>query len=232
MKSTNGFARLELVATLAAVALLGLLALPLLAASRAESDRAGCFNNLRRIGHAVEIWGTDRDGVPPWITFVSRGGTRPDGGSKAGNAWFEFTALSNELITPRILACPADAGVKMASEFSTDSMRGYMATGFRAQATSYFINMDNLGQVPLMAVTGDRNLRTDGITTCSQGVNNADYLIVFGPSTVLWTNSVHGLQGHLLRTDGGVSLVDSKTVMADYQRLIDDNGNIHLLRAR
>ena len=42
------------------------------------------------------------------IGYVSRGGTRPDSGFKAGNAWFEFTALSNELVTPRILACPAD----------------------------------------------------------------------------------------------------------------------------
>jgi hypothetical protein len=232
MRSKNGFTRLELVATFAALALIGLVALPLLAANRSDSDRAGCFNNLRGIGRAVETWGADRDGVPPWITFVSRGGTRPDSGFKAGVAWFEFTALSNELVTPRLLTCPADAGVKVASEFSTDGTRGYMATGFRALATSYFINMDNLGRVPLMAVTGDRNLRADGITSCSQGVNNADFINLNVSIAELWTNAVHGVPGHFLRSDGSVALMTSAAILADYSRLIDDNGNVHLLRAR
>ena len=232
MKSTNGFARLELIAALCSMALLGLIVLPLFAANRADSDRAGCFNNLRLVGRAVETWGMDRDGLPPWITFVSRGGTRPDGNFKAGNAWFEFTALSNELITPRILACPADAGVKVAAEFSVAGPLGYMNVSMRAQATSYFINMDNLGQVPLMAVTGDRNMRSEGIGSCSQGVNNVDLIFLPSGNPVLWTNAVHGLQGHLLRTDGSVALMTSAAILADYPRLIDDNGNVHLLRAR
>jgi hypothetical protein len=92
--------------------------------------------------------------------------------------------------------------------------------------------MDNLGQVPWMAVTGDRNLRNDGITSCSQGVNNADRIdLTFGNPT-LWTNAVHGVQGHFLRTDGGVALMTSGAILADYPRLIDDNGQVHLLRAR
>lgn len=233
MKKTAAFTRLELAATLAVLALLGTLALPLLAATRADSDRGGCFNNLRLVGRAVEMWGGDHDGPPPWITYVSRGGTRPDpGGAKAGSAWFEFTALSNELVTPRILACPADTGVKVASEFSNHGTRGYMGTGQRALATSYTINMDNLGTVPVMAVTGDRNLRTDGITACAQGVSNADRIDLFSGNPVLWTNAVHGLQGHFLRTDGSVVFSGSAPLLADIFRLLDPNGSGHFLRAR
>jgi len=230
--STRAFTRIEFAALIAVLALLGVLALPLLAATRADSDRAGCFNNLRLLGRGITVWGDDRDGLPPWITYVSRGGTRPDVGVKAGSAWFEFTTLSNELVTPRLLACPADTGVKVASEFSNLGGRGYMATGMRSLATSYFINMDNLGRVPVMAVTGDRNLRTDGITTCAQGVNNADRINFNSGNTTVWTNAVHGLQGHLLRTDGSVALTVSATLIADFQRLLDDNGSAHLLRAR
>lgn len=230
--STRAFTRIELAAVIAALALLGTLALPLLAATRADSDRAGCFNNLRLLGRAITMWGDDRDSLPPWITYVSRGGTRPDSGAKAGNAWFEFTTLSNELVTPRLLACPADTGVKVAAEFSNHGTRGYMGTGMRSLATSYFINMDNLGRSPLMVVVGDRNLRTVGITQCAQGVNNADFVNLSAPNLVLWTNAVHGWQGHTLRTDGSVTFTDTKTLAADYPRLLDDNGSGHFLRAR
>jgi hypothetical protein len=230
--ATRAFTRIELAAMVAAIGLLGTLALPLLAATRADSDRAACFNNLRLLGRALALWGEDHDALPPWITFVSRGGTRPDSEFKVANAWFEFTVLSNELATPRILACPADTGVKVAAEFSNHATRGYMSTGMRSLATSYWINMDNLGQVPVMAVIGDRNLRTDGITACAQGVSNADRIDFRSGNPVLWTNAVHGWQGHLLRTDGSVALTGSATLAADFQRLMDDNGFGHLLRAR
>lgn len=231
---TRAFTRLELAAVTAALALLGVLALPLLAATRADSERAGCFNNLRLLGRAITLWGEDRDGLPPWITLVSRGGTRPDlNGAKAGAAWFEFTTLSNELVTPRLLACPADTGVKVASEFSNVGGRGYMATGMRSLATSYVVNMDNLGNVPERAVAGDRNLRSDGVTQCAQGVNNADFInLAQGQNPVLWTNAVHGLQGHFVRTDGSVVFSGSALLLANPQRLLDDNGSVHLLRAR
>lgn len=232
MKKTAAFTRLELTAVLAALALLGVLVLPLLAATRADSDRAGCFNNLRLLGRAITVWGDDRDGLPPWITLVSRGGTRPDGGFKAGAAWFEFTTLSNELVTPRLLACPADAGVKVASEFSNHGTRGYMGTGQRALATSYFINMDNLGRSPLMVVTGDRNLRGQGITQCAQGVNNADLISLTPGNVVFWTNAVHGWQGHTLRTDGSVTFTDTKMLVENFPQRLDDNGSFHFLRAR
>ena len=233
MNSNAGFTRLELAAALAALVLLGLIALPLFAANRADSDRAGCFNNLRLVGRAVAMWGSERDDVPPWITFVSRGGTRPDnGGFKPGNAWLEFTVLSNELVTPRILACPADEGVKVAAEFSTAAPLGYLNSSMRAQATSYFINMDNLGQVPLMAVTGDRNLRTQGVTSCSQGVNNADSISLSFGNHVLWTNAVHGLNGNILRADGRVEFVGLAGLKTALHWGQDDNSNHHLLRAR
>jgi competence protein ComGC len=232
MNQTAAFTRLELAVVVAMLSLLGALTLPLLAATRADSDRAGCFNNLRLLGRAITVWGDDRDGLPPWITLVSRGGTRPDGAFKTGSAWFEFTTLSNKLVTPRLLACPADTGVKVASEFSNLGGRGYMATGMRALATSYFINMDNLGRAPLMVVAGDRNLRSAGITSCAQGVNNADFINVIGGNVVFWTNAVHGWSGHTVRTDGSVTFTDTKTLTAGFPQLLDDNGSFHFLRAR
>jgi hypothetical protein len=210
--------------------LLGVLALPLFADTRADSDRASCFNNLRQIGRAVEMWADEREGQPPWRTYVARGGTRPDVGTKAGNAWFEFTALSNELVTPLILACPADDGVRVASEFTTVNSRGYMATGLRALATSYLISLDNSRAAPDFLLAGDRNIQMNGIQPCVNGIINADSLDVNFSSG--WTNAVHGPNGNILRADGRVEFVGLAGLRTALYWGQDDNANHHFLRAR
>jgi hypothetical protein len=66
MKRTlQAFTRVELVASVAAVALLGCTTLPLLAATRGSSDRAGCFNNLRQLGIALLSYADDNGGTFP-----------------------------------------------------------------------------------------------------------------------------------------------------------------------
>lgn len=231
--SLHAFTRLELLACVAAAALVAGIALPALAGSRAEGDRAACANNLRLFGRAVNIWGADHGELPPWLTYVSNGGNRPDGGGgRFTSAWQEYTALSNELATPRILACPADDGVKAAVEFSAVANRGYMATGMRALATSYWLNTDNLFSTPQMALVGDRNVRTLGSTQCGYGYLSVDYRSVNGGDPVFWTNAVHGVQGHVAQTDGSVAFTTSAALLNNWGALLDDNGSFHHLRAR
>ena len=70
------------------------------------------------------------------------------------------------------------------------------------------------------------------LSSVLKGVNNADSINLFPANPVFWTNSVHGLPGHLLRTDGSVVRLNSDTLAADYRRLLDEAGNFHYLRAR
>ena len=227
----RAFTRVELCACLAAGALLVALALPALADSQARGQVAQCFNNLRLVGRAVEMFAGDHVGQPQWRTYTSDGGTRPITGTKAGAAWFEFTALSNELATPRILACPADTGVKVAAEFSNSGAGGYMSTGFRSLATSYLINLDSIFNSPLNPLATDRNWRTDGFANCGNGINNVDaHYYYFGNAG--WTNAVHGLAGHVLRADGSVLLLGTTEARKAFSAVGDDNSSAHLLRAR
>lgn len=220
-------------ACLAATGLVVSLAWTAFAEGRPSSDQAACFNNLRLVGRAVEMWAADHVDQPSWRTPTTLGGTKPVTGLKAGAAWFEFAAMSNELYTPRILACPADETVRVGAEFSTVPTRGYMATGMRGLATSYTVFLDNSYQVPASPVSSDRNIRTEGVTSCAQGVNNADYFMPFG-SLALWTNQVHGLKGHLLLTDGGVVMTDSESARVLFQQAMQygENSVPHFLRAR
>ncbi len=85
------FTRLELLATCAAFALMAILAFPLLAGTRAGSDRVSCFNNLRQIMLAALKYADDNDSnFPPRRT----------------PAW--PTMLHHYYGTTNILVCPAD----------------------------------------------------------------------------------------------------------------------------
>ena len=232
MKNTpEAFTRIELAATIAALALMAALALPLLATTRADSERAECLSNLRQFGRGAHLWAADHTGQLPWRTLVSRGGTQPDPGSppKAGVTWFEFSTMSNDLATPRILACPADAGVRVASEFSTHNQRGYMSAGFRSQATSYFVNIHTLMEFPATVLIGDRNVAFQSVTSCSFGLNNVNSFIT--ALTPGWTNAVHGLEGNLLKIDGSATTTTPEQFRQAFQAT-DDNGIEHLLKAR
>src|SRR6185369_7698073 len=103
------------------------------------------------IGEAVNAFKATHGGRVSWRTPTPEGGTWSN--PKPGNAWFEFYWLSNNLGTPKILACPADAGVRVAPNFTT-----YAAIGFRAAATSYAIGLDPAVENPRSWVSGDRNI--------------------------------------------------------------------------
>src|SRR5687767_14265506 len=69
------FTRIELLVVLGALALLTLLAVPVLANGKAGSQRAVCASNLARIGQALALWGAERGDLYPWQVQASLGGT-------------------------------------------------------------------------------------------------------------------------------------------------------------
>jgi hypothetical protein len=236
---TQGFTRLDLLAIFGGLSLCMFVALPLLAVTRGDSKRAGCFNNLRQLGQAFQLWANDHEDALPWGVLVSQGGTRPDSGGKPANAWLEFLPLTNVLATPRVLACPADSATKVAQGWGSDST-GFLNSGLRANALSYFVSFDatTIGTSPLLphaAFTGDRDFRVSSVApvTCSRrviGVRSVDRF----DTTVVWTNAVHGGDGgHVLRFDGAVEFTPSSGLRdAIAGANSDDNGSAHIANAR
>ena len=222
----RAFTRVELCAGLAAAALLALLALPALASSQSRGQVAQCLNNLRLMGRAVQMWASDSNSMmPPWRTPQTEGGTMSPPPNRPGNSWFELQFMSNQLSTPRILACPADKGVRVAKDFSE-----FVTVPYRNNSVSYFINLHTSVEQPETALFGDRNLSLSPPVACALiGINDAN---LFTTATA-WTNAVHGLSGNIVTMDGRVAQTSTPELQTALLRSQAEGPNVvHLLKAR
>jgi hypothetical protein len=219
----RAFTRIELLAVCAALLLVALVVAPAAVSSKYDSERQVCFNNLRLIGRGVQAWAGDHNQQVPWFTYDYDGGTRPPTSTKPGNAWFEYLWQSNELVTPKILACPSDEGVRQA-----ESWRQFASATFRGYALSYPVHLHASTDAPKSWLSADKNFTSFGAGGCALGVNNASGI---DPATTQWINGIHGDFGHLLLTDGSVEFTSSERFRA-VLRLDVGEGQFHFLRAR
>ncbi len=234
--SSRAFTRLELLAVFSSLVLLCLLALPALANTRAGSQRAGCFNNLRQVGQAVRQWADEHAGNAPWLTSSEEGGTLARAGAKVGAAWFEYLTLSNHLSSPAILTCPADSAVRVARRFDFSSI-GLAGSSYRANAISYMVGLHCEEVFPKGLVGADANMgfTSPGVTDCGKAwIGNAQYVSsLANGNTAFWSNALHAVGGHVLTWEGSVAFTTSSNlgpVLINPQTT--DNFSTHLLKAR
>lgn len=229
------FTRLDLVAVLAAVALVAGVAFPGLSGTRTDAERLGCVNNLRRIGQAYQLWGNDHGEALPCRTSYRDGGLQAYPSSLINNAWFHFAWLSNELVTPRILACPGDPSTKAARDFSTAADGGFLNPAFRGNALSYLVSLDALAGQTLHLATADRHLSVNsGPGGCSSGVTTALSILLRPPTTTWFTNQHEGV-GHVLLCDGRVQQLSTPLLRQYLGTTLPGNGEVgslHILLPR
>jgi prepilin-type processing-associated H-X9-DG protein len=157
-----------------------------------RSSLIQCVNNLKQIGLAFRIWEGDNGDKSPMQVPARVGGAMEP--AALGNAAPIFRVMSNELSTPRILLCPADADRSAAKDFTT---------GFDNSHVSYFAGVDAGDDKPAMFLSGDDNFAIDGFPVKS------GLLLLATNAPVSWTAARHVNQGNIGLADGSVQMTSS-----------------------
>jgi prepilin-type N-terminal cleavage/methylation domain-containing protein/prepilin-type processing-associated H-X9-DG protein len=185
-----GFSLIELLLVLAIIGILAALLLPVLAQGQARARQIQCLTQLRENGIAFHSFAHDHNGKFPMAVPAGAGGTLELSDSAyrlTGEFYFSyrhFQALSNELVTPKLVVCPADKR-PAATNFAA----------LRNENLSYFVGLNADMAKPASILAGDRNITNDRMRPAS--------LLHLGPNQFIrWTSELHRFRGNLLFADG------------------------------
>ena len=191
----SAFTLIELVVVLAVIALLGATLLPALAVSGQKVAKINCINNLKQVGFAYNAWqAAHYDRFPQAIQaaqggasdYCTHGGNNSSFGSPAYiyNPGMVFLVMSNYLVTPKLLFCPADTlHSGAATNFSYNDLLSVVYNFGNVPAlsaptkVSYFVGADATQADPQGVLAGDCNIGNTG------AANNSPSIARFG-STV------------------------------------------------
>lgn len=190
-KKEQGFTALEMIVVIAVVVLLAVMLLPLLLGARSNRPpyRISCVSNLKQMGLSARMWANDNGGKFPWQVSTSTNGTLElvNGPSVSPH----FLIMSNELNSPKILACGHDVKRTRADHWPE----------FGDTNLSYFIGIEADETKPQSILSGDRNI--------TGGVRVANTIFQFTiNSAVGFTKDLHNKCGNLGFGDGSAQQID------------------------
>lgn len=178
----GGFTLIEVLVVVVTVALIVFVMLPMLTRSTNRRSRIGCVNNLKQIGLAARLWSNDNNDEFPWVS-TNRLGSRAF--VNTPQVFQHFLAMSNELVTPKVLTCLHHSKRKRTIEFAKLSNANL----------SYFVGLDATESDPHRLLSGDRNI--------AGGVFTNGYLRLLKTNTTAgWTKEMHDYGGSVGLSDG------------------------------
>jgi len=198
----RGFTLVELLCVIAIIGILAALLLPAINQAKARAKRPACVNNLREIGLAFHIFANDHSAKLPMQVPTMEGGSAEfvraarNGANDFSFAFRHFQTLSNELVTPKMLICPADTRLPPANFAS-----------LKNDNVSYFVNLSAQHGNAMSILAGDRNLTNDWL-------GDRNLLPLDANNSLRWTDELHRFKGNILFADSHVEELNGPALMA------------------
>ena len=196
----SGLSLVEVFIVIAVIVVLIFVLLPplLVRNSIRRNPSIQCVNNLKQVGLAFMLWANDHNEQFPFASTNLKGSLSF---ATSPQVFRHFQALSNELVTPKVLVCPTDGKRTKAVDFGR----------FSNANLSYFVGLDADESKPERLLGGDRNI-TGG--TLSNG-----FLRVLTPmSDAGWTSEMHNDAGNIGFSDGSTMQATPRSLQQMLQR--------------
>jgi hypothetical protein len=186
------------------------IALPAYFHSKARDRRISCLCNLKQVGLAFRMWSNDHADSFPWKVSDKDGGTLEIVSS--GEAFRHFQAVSNELVSPKMLVCPSDETRRRVTTWEDVNNR----------SLSYFVGLNADEARPQTILSGDRNI--------SGGKDAGGNTMEFDLHVGTWGNEIHRRLGNLGLGDGSAIMTspESLRVQLDRDQMSYTNGPTRL----
>jgi len=169
---------------LATIALLVAAFLPRIALAPRRSARLGCTSHLKQVGLAHRMFANDHNDEFPFAVSNELGGSLSF--AHTPQVFQHYMAMSNELVTPKVLVCSEDKQRTRATSFLAPLSN---------QNISYFVGLDARESKPDRILSGDRNI-TGGT------LSNGFLRLISKRDSAGWTRDIHNRNGNVGLADG------------------------------